>query len=132
MNPIIGPSQSVTLPVWSLSIGILCWVDDTPKPPAKTSEEPILDRIARLQSQLGELRAAMALVRAAAPTIPAVAAAPAVPNAAAPPTTAPSPGPLPPVSLAPVEWTARRHTQSEQSAPWLAEVRLSAGSTHFF
>jgi hypothetical protein len=96
MNPKTGPRRSVTLLVCSLSLGILCWADDTPKPPAKTSDELILDKIAQLQSQLDELRAAMAAARAAAPAMPAVAATPAAP--AAPTAPAPTPAPaLPPV-----------------------------------
>ena len=67
MNQLTGPRRSVTVLVCGLSIGILCWADDTPKPPAKTSEELILDKIAQLQSELDELRAAMATVRASAP-----------------------------------------------------------------
>src|SRR5215469_5273578 len=91
MNALTGPRRSVTLLVCSLSIGVLCWADDTPKPAARTSEEVILDKIAQLQRELDELRAAVAAERASAPLIPAVAATPAVPNSAAPPITAPTP-----------------------------------------
>jgi hypothetical protein len=86
-SPNGGPRLSVAILTCIFMTASLCSAspaDDTPKPPAKTSEELILDKIAQLQSELDELRAAMATTQASAPAAPAVAAAPALPAAATP------------------------------------------------
>ncbi len=93
-NVIKGLSWPVRLLVCSLSIGIVCWADDTPKPAAKTSEEVILEKINQLQSQLDELRASLTAGRRdeISTTTPATSTPTSAPSPAAP-TTAP----LPPV-----------------------------------
>src|SRR5262249_17104996 len=87
--------------LWTAISGAAIAGDDTPKPPAKSSEEVILERIDQLQNQLDELRAALMAVRkereAPAAAVAAPAAAAPIKSAAAPTPAAPAPArpPLP-------------------------------------
>src|ERR1700742_1897521 len=51
------------LAIWMAVPGAAVAGDETPKPPTKSSEELILERIDQLQGQLDELRAALMAVR---------------------------------------------------------------------